>query len=378
MLWICLALLTAAVVLALAQPLARGPAKAVDAHAADMAVYRDQLLEIETERERGLIGVDDAAAARAEVARRLLQTQKPGHGANTERAPGVGSLRAVQTGLMAIPVAGMALYLALGSPGLPDQPLARRQAAPAADSPVAELVGRVEAELKKNPDDARGWSVIAPVYTNMKRYEDAAYAYSQILRLKGETPDALLSFAEAALLANKGVVNDGVKRAAERVLVLEPDRVEPKVWLALAKEQDGDIDGAVAAYKALIASAPAGAAWLGAVQDQLQRLIGSGDTKAEAAKQKPSASAIAALPEAEQQKQIAAMVDGLATRLKQNGNDLPGWQRLIRAYQVMGRNDDAQAALTSARAQFAADSKALAGIDELARSLGLTDAGTSK
>ena len=394
MLWIFLALLTAAVVMALARPLTRSAEIAADPAEADLAVYRDQLSEIDNDRERGLIGGVEAEAARTEVARRLLHVNKAnlvkseGKGARTRtvRPAVMPSLRAVQGVLAAVPLAGVALYLWIGSPNLPGQPLTARQAAPTAASPVEDLVGRVEAELKKNPGDARGWTVIAPVYMQMKRHDDAAYAYSQIMRLKGEALEPLLGFAEAALLANNGVVNDGVKRAAERALILKPDRVEPKVWLALGKEQDGDIKGAIADYKALLASSPADAPWAGPLTQQLKRLEG-GMTSAESLPAppaskvppvnvegptaQPSAGDIAALPPEEQQKQIAAMVDGLAARLKQNGNDLPGWLRLVRAYQVMGRKDDAVAALASARAQFSADPKALEELDGLAKSLAL-------
>ena len=388
MLWICLALLTAAVVLALARPLNAPPEAAADPAAADLAVYRDQLAEIEVDRERGLIGSGEAQAARTEVARRLLQLKKPDGNPVSAGSPPARqlSMRVMQGALAAIPLGAIALYLALGSPGLPGQPLATRQAAPSAETPFGDLIGRVEAELKKNPDDVRGWSVIAPVYLRMKRYDDSAYAFSQILRLKGEAVEPLLGFAEAALLANKGIVNDGVKRAAARVLVLMPGRIEPKIWLALGKEQEGDAAGALAGYRALIASAPADAPWLDTVKEHVQRLEGGQGTTGGApspaasnrgpdavseSKAAPSAEAIAALSPEEQQKQIAAMVDGLAARLKVNSNDLPGWLRLVRAYQVMGRKDDAVAALATARKQFASEAKAMTELNGLASSLGL-------
>ncbi len=386
MLWICLALLTAAVILALARPVMRTYEEAENAAGADTAVYRDQLTEIDNDRERGLIGETEAVAARAEVARRLIQLKKPGRAlakvnAGSDTAS-PSSPRVLQAAFAILPLASMGLYLWIGSPGLPGQPLASRQAAPTAQTPVAELIARVEAELKKNPNDPRGWSVIAPVYLQLKRYADAAYAFSQIIRLNGETFEPLMGFAEAELLASKGIVNDGVKRAAERILILKPDRLEPKIWLTLAKEQEGDTAGALAGYKALIASAPPGAPWVAAVAQQMQRLETAAAGSSAAASSSPPlsadpsmsgamAGAIAAMAPEEQQKQISAMVEGLARKLKDNGNDLGGWQRLVRAYQVMGRKDDAVAALASARKQFATEPQALADLDGLARSLGL-------
>jgi cytochrome c-type biogenesis protein CcmH len=68
---------------------------------------------------------------------------------------------------------------------------------------------------------------------------------------------------------------------------------------------------------------------------------------------------------------IAQMVDGLAQRLERDGRDLAGWLRLVNAYAVLDRKDDARAALTRARANFPADETALAALAALAKSLGL-------
>jgi cytochrome c-type biogenesis protein CcmH len=70
-------------------------------------------------------------------------------------------------------------------------------------------------------------------------------------------------------------------------------------------------------------------------------------------------------------KMIAQMVDGLAQRLRRDGGDLAGWQRLINAYVVLGREQEARKALAEARSKFPADETALAALAALAKSLGL-------
>ena len=70
-------------------------------------------------------------------------------------------------------------------------------------------------------------------------------------------------------------------------------------------------------------------------------------------------------------KMIAQMVDGLAQRLARDGSDLAGWQRLINAYVVLGREQEARNALAQARSKFPADDKALAALAALAKTLGL-------
>ena len=75
-LWFVLALMTAAAVFAVLWPLARarrqGRPAAAAPHRDEIAVYRDQLDEIERDRAAGRIGEAEAEAARVEVSRRLL------------------------------------------------------------------------------------------------------------------------------------------------------------------------------------------------------------------------------------------------------------------------------------------------------------------
>ncbi len=77
------------------------------------------------------------------------------------------------------------------------------------------------------------------------------------------------------------------------------------------------------------------------------------------------------LSSAERAQMIAAMVDGLAQRLKRNGKDLSGWLRLVNAYVVLDRKDDPRTVLGKARKQFTGDAKALGELSSLAASLGL-------
>jgi cytochrome c-type biogenesis protein CcmH len=77
------------------------------------------------------------------------------------------------------------------------------------------------------------------------------------------------------------------------------------------------------------------------------------------------------LPAEERARMIGQMVDGLAERLKRDGSDLAGWLRLVNAYAVLNRKDEARAALAQARQHFPTDEKALGELAALAKSLGL-------
>jgi cytochrome c-type biogenesis protein CcmH len=390
LLWIGFAALTAAIVGLLMVPLQRKRVAPRDASAADLAVYRDQLAEIEAERERGVVGADELEGARAEVARRLIRRADDAGAESSAPSDVKDSWRAqsvfyVIAGL--IPVLSVTAYLFVGAPYLPARPFAAQEGKPVGQATVADLIGRVEARLREHPEDGQGWEVVAPVYLRLERYGDAAHAYAQANRILGETPGRLLGFAEATLLASNGVVTEDVRRAAERILALEPGRAEARLWLALAKEQDGDLSGAIAAYEELANGAPADAPWRQPVAQRIElltkRLAGEPEPEGNAKEKEaaaapqaggPSAEDVARVGEmspADRQRFITQMVDGLAARLKSDGNDLPGWLKLVRAYKVLGRDSDAVAALKDARQHFENDQKSLAEIEQVAKSLGL-------
>ncbi len=90
----------------------------------------------------------------------------------------------------------------------------------------------MEARLREDPDQGKGWEVIAPVYLKLGRFRDAANAYANAARLNGETVALLAGRAEAAMLASDGIVTEEARTAYEKILKLEPRRVEPRFWLA--------------------------------------------------------------------------------------------------------------------------------------------------
>jgi|SRR5581483_10521065 len=377
LLWLAFAILTASVLAVMLAPLARRAREVEEAEGGTLAVYKDQLDEIEAERARGVLEEADAAAARIEVSRRLLASA--GNGLPKENASPrrlSSSLTTVTITVAAlIPLLTLALYLTHGSPGLPSYPLSERAAAPLEQAQIAELVAKVEDRLREHPEDVQGWDVIAPVYLKLGRFRDAAGAYATAARLGGETVRRLAGFAEATVLAANGVVSEEARRAYEKILEREPGRPEPRFWLALAKEQDGKLAAALADYKALLADAPAEAPWRGSLEARIAEVSGRlAGTSGPATQRGPTAADIAAadkLAPADRARMISGMVEGLAERLRRDGRDLAGWLRLVNAYAVLERKDDARAALADARRNFAGDEQALSQLTSLAQSLGL-------
>ncbi len=379
LLWVIFAALTALVLFALLRPLTRAKDDEAARSAFDAAVYRDQLAELDSDRERGLLSEADAEAARVEIARRLLGTD-----ADKAELPRTfpPATRAASVALaVLLPVLALSVYLFYGSPRLPDQPLAARLQAPGSDQNLEALVARAEARLREHPEEGEGWEALAPVYMGWRRYGDAADAYGHAIRLLGESPKRLAGYGKALVLAKEGIVTENARKALERALALDATLVESRILLIMAKEQDGAFTAAAADWRKLLAESPADAPWRQLVEQRLAQNEAQAAGKAPEAVQLPSpaktgptAADVAAAEQmspAGRQAMIENMVQGLADRLTKEGNDLSGWLKLVRAYAVLDRRDDALKALERAKTQFSGKPQALEQLDTLAAELGL-------
>ena len=181
-------------------------------------------------------------------------------------------------------------------------------------------------------------------------------------------------------MANAGRVVPEARAAYEKILKNDPNRFEPRFWLALAREQQGDTSGALAEYQTIAVLpgiSPDGRMVIA------QRILALGGTPPIAPTIAPpnvgglkgpapaDVQAAGQMSEAERATMIAGMVDGLAARLKTDGKDQAGWLRLIQSYAVLGRRDQALSAIADARKNLADNPKALDEIAALAKTLRL-------
>jgi len=352
MIWLPIALMTGVAVLAVLWPLSR---RARDTRQAnDVAVYKDQLEEIERDQSFGLIAPAEADAARVEVSRRLLAADGAARGRKAAADSLPARRRAVAAGaLVLVPAGAIAVYLALGSPDLPGQPRAARVAeAHGGNQSVEAMFARVEQHLAEHPEDGRGWEVVAPIYMRLGRYDEAAKARRNAVRLLGPTAERWSDLGEALIAQENGVVTGPAKEAFDNALKIDAKDVTARFYSGLAAEQDGRKDEAARIWKALAADAPPGAEWLGSVQRALARVDPA------------AAGAMAnAQPSPQQNDMIRAMVERLASRLQQDGSNVDGWVQLVRSYVVLGDADKARAAIKDARAALANEPEKLARLD---------------
>jgi len=270
--------------------------------------------------------------------------------------------------LVALPALAAALYLTLGSPQLPGQPLTTRATTPLQDRTLDTLVAQVEDHLAKNPEDGRGWEVVGPVYMRLGRFEDAVKARRNALRINGAGANREADLGESLMAAANGVVTDEAKAAFERALVEDTKNPKARFFLGVAAHQDGQGPKAAEIWRDMMKDARPDSPWVGMVREALAGVGAASDALG------PSAEDMAAAQQMKPEDRdamVRGMVDRLAERLKRDGSDVEGWLRLVRAYTVLGDRDRALSAIADARRALGHDTDKLRRLDALVKELRL-------
>lgn len=332
---------------------------------ADLSVYRDQLATLDAEIARGAIDTAEAETTRLELSRRLLAADAAT--AQQQGAAPAGANRlAIAATLLVVLVGGAAGYLMLGSFGRPDAPLAPRiaqaealrrppqsvvEAMFAAQSPAPELSARDEelitqlaAIVASRPDDLEGRRLLARSYMQLGRFLEGKQNQTELVERAGPDADVadIAALAEYMIVAAGGYISPEAEEVVNRTLALSPDDPWSLYYLARIRAQTGDTQTAIEMYTALAADAATPQDLLGAIRVDLAELtVTTGSTD-------------------DQRELIDGMVSGLAQRLATQGGTVAEWDRLIRAYDVLGRTQDADAIHAEALATFANDPDAIA------------------
>ncbi|GAC1042056.1 c-type cytochrome biogenesis protein CcmI [Rhizobium sp. No.120] len=370
--WILVAVLTAVVGAVLLYPLLRGAKEVEDRRSGEAEVYRDQLGELERDLAGGLISAQEADYARAEIGRRLIAAAKDEK--TVAKSPARSSYRLAQAFIIVLlPAVGLCLYLINGDPGLPAQPLEARLEKPGND--LAISIVKIEQHLAKNPDDAKGWEVLAPIYFKTNRIGDAELAYRNVIHLLGPNAARLGDLGEVLVVKANGIVTAEAREVLQQSLALDAANPRTLFYLALALEQEGKAADAKTAFEALARQSPPDAPWLAVVD---QHIVKNGGqpmaSTSDKAPGNPTAEDVAAanaLSSGDRQQMIRGMVDSLDAKLKDDPNNFEGWMRLIRSYAVLKDRERAADALKRGLAAFPPNGGEGQQLLALAKELGL-------
>lgn len=294
-----------------------GNAPGEDKGEAALAVYRQQLVELERDLASGALKESEADAARLEIHRRMLAAA-----GEDAAGPRTGlSTKIVTIAAILILMAATALYAERGRPGfvglpaddsapsgqqvdlgpqmgliedrlaglearLEEEPLdldgwvmlgrsyrvmGRMSDAATADARAAALVVLLEERVREEPENSQGWPILAQSYRAVGRLSDSANAYGRAAALNPENIELRINQAETLVEALDGLVSPAAQLAFVKVREMDPGHPAPGFYLGLAEYQNNNTRGALEIWQALETGSPAGAPWLPALRGQIAR-----------------------------------------------------------------------------------------------------------
>ncbi|WP_448188474.1 c-type cytochrome biogenesis protein CcmI [Azospirillum sp. sgz301742] len=346
--WLVLAALTAVVLALLLLPLLRrGDATEASTRGAhDLAVYRDQLTEVERDLESGLLTADQAEATRIEIQRRILGVAAD----RADRPLGRGARAALAGSLtLFVPAVAFGLYNHLGVPGHPDKPYAEAQAERQElggdqDPTILAMIEGLSARLTQNPEDVEGWQLLGRSYRALNRLEEAAASLRQAAKLGSTDPETYATLGESIALAGGGTVTTEAGNAFRNALRLHPGDPRSRFYLGMEAMQLGDAVQAVAIWRDLEKDSGPEAPWLPFLRERMREAAAAAGVNPESVPpQSPVTASVGdgrhervAPAQRDTPEMVRNMVAQLSERLAQNGDDADGWVKLGRSYRVLG------------------------------------------
>jgi cytochrome c-type biogenesis protein CcmH len=211
------------------------------------------------------------------------------------------------------------------------------------------LVSKLAWRMRQQPNDPRGWLLLSRAYSALEDPNDAALAYKRAIATAPAAIRPLMwSQYGMTLTSAAGSVTPDAETAFRNALAHNPKDFVARFYLGEAYAERRDKAHALSIWQALLADTPRNAPWRAPLLDRIALLEGSTGQ---------------APPD------VNAMVQGLADRLKTQPNDPAGWQRLLKAYVVLGQTAKARATLGDARKALSSDRISLAAIEAEARML---------
>ena len=305
--------------------------------------YRAQLKEIDADTDKGVLSEAEAAQARLEIERRILRLAD----ARDSDFSDSGGSRLVYLVLLVFVLGTFAFYQQLGSPTLPS---VKTQQADLLAQPVteggptyAEAIRKIENHLSGNPDDAKGWEVLATSARGMRQFSKSANAFSRLAELEPANLNWRVQELEAYVAMARGQVTPAAKMIIDKILDAEPGHPAGHYYLGVMQQQAGNEEAAKAIWLALADRSADDAPWMPAVRDKLQQ-VGVQPPQLSAADR----AMVDDMTTEERDAFIQSMVERLKSRLESNPSDAEGWLMLARSQAALGDVEGAINTLTDA------------------------------
>ncbi len=238
-----------ALVLVLRPLFMRRDERQVSRRVANVAVYRDELRELDADLAAGTLAREDYQRARLELEARLLEDVSAAEPAS---APAAKRTSAWAVGL-AVPLVAVAVYLVAGAPAalLPE-----RQVPDAAQ--VEAMVGRLAQKMREHPEDVEGWKLLGRSYTVMGRFPEAVAAYAKAAERSPRDAQLLADLADALAMARGQTMQGEPEKLVQRALEIDPQNLKAMALLGTGAYERKDYAGAAQIWSRMLPLVPEG------------------------------------------------------------------------------------------------------------------------
>ena len=265
--WLIGAGLAALVLLLVLRPLwRRGAAPGPTREGANLAVYRDQLRELDADLAAGTLAQEDYERSRRELEGRLLRDV-------SEKTKDVSfSKTAVIAAGVAIPTLALVLYLVVGSPG-----------AFTGDDHVERMVERLAAHLRENPDDVSGWKLLGRSYAALGRFDEATDALARAATRAPQDAQLLADLADVLGMARGRSLQGEPEKLVLRALEIDPQNAKALALAGTAAFDRRDFTAAARYWERMLPLVPPDSEDARVIRDNVaeaRKLAGSAGTGA--------------------------------------------------------------------------------------------------
>ena len=225
---------------------------------ANIAVYRDQLTELEADLKNGLMSQEQHAQDREEIERRLLEDTA---GSTTkEKALPVNAKSTVYALGVALPIVAIVFYLNVGTPkAITGEAASTIPTSASGERTQEQIDANVESlakRLQTNPSDTAGWTMLARSYSSMERFGEATGAYAKATELNPNDADLWAEYAFATAMASGRTLEGRPQELITQALKVDPENAKALQLAGSAAFQAKDYKKAVDYWQRVLKKVP--------------------------------------------------------------------------------------------------------------------------
>ena len=190
----------------------------------NVSIYREELDKLEAESQSGLMDEQSYALAHAELRQRLFQDTNEEDDKSFSKSPKITILGI----LIFVLILSSGLYFVLGDATRVAQKNAEK---PVTQEAVERMVTEFAQKMEKDPQNLKGWVMLARSYRILGRNQEAEKAYARAGDFVNSDPQLLADYADVIATNTNGDFSGKPMQLINQALKLDPNNLLA-LWLS--------------------------------------------------------------------------------------------------------------------------------------------------